>query len=181
MKFTERKQFEYDPDIFSKQDTRTALKIYAEYIKRHSPRPTPKFREVDRNSQVIDPLWHEHKTDRQQFTRELEIPVVNMFDKPKYRRTKSGTQYCRVDRFILAHNILQELDYFPVQGDSIYWNGYIYEITMVSLEPDCYWHQTNVWMGLYVDAVTAPLGDASPSWNPAELNPSQKSPAGDAG
>lgn len=180
MKFTERKEFTYDPELFKKRDAQTALRIYTEYVKRHSPRPYPKFREVDRSSQAIDHLWHEPIGPRQQFTRELDIPILNMFEKPKYRRSKSGTQYSRYDKFILAHNILEEFDYFPIQGDSIYWNGYIYEVTLVSLEPSCYWQQTNVWMGLVVEAVTAPLGDASPAANPAVLMPAQKAPVGDA-
>ena len=63
MKFSEQTDFLYDPAIFSRQDTQTALKIHREYIHRHGLMkdgvPAPKFFEVDRARGQYDPLWHE--------------------------------------------------------------------------------------------------------------------------
>ncbi len=177
MKFTERKEFPYDPEVFQRKDTVTALRIYAEYIRKHSAHPAPKFFEVDRKSQNLDPIWHVPIGQRTQFTREILIPALNKFERPKWTQTKIGIVPQRFDRFILAHNILQELDYWPMRGDQVFWNGYRYMILNVVIEPEAYWQQTNVWMGIVVECTIPPEGDARPLLDQGHINVSEK-PAG---
>lgn len=174
MRFSERKEFLYDPELFGRNDTQTALRIYAEWVKRHTARPMPRFFEVNRDSASMDPYYNVPTGPRTIFSRELDIPAINLFEKPKFRRLKHGSEYSRYDKFLLAHNILKELDYFPIRGDQVYWNGYRYDITEVVLEPDSYWQQTNVFMGIYVEAVASPTGDARPPENPATRLPAEK-------
>lgn len=162
MKFTERKEFHYDPALFKRSDTQTALKMQAEYVKAYSAHPYPKFFEVSRKDSKIDHLWHVSLDDRTVFSRTIEIPAINMFERPDWRLTRIGLVPFRKDKFWLANLTLQEFDYFPERGDMVYWNGYRYTIRDVVLDPSAYWHQTGVWLGMICECVIAPQGDARP-------------------
>ena len=181
MKFEERKEFTYDPALFRRSDTQTALKIHYEYVRRFSPHPFPKFFEVDRKNVKIDDLWHFPLDDRTVFSRVLEIPALNQFQKPDWRLTKLGLIPLRKDTFWLANLGLQEFDYFPENGDQVFWNGYRYTIRQVVLDPKAYWQQTGVWLGMVVECIIAPQGDAKPIVDvsvavPAELPRPQLKP-----
>lgn len=175
MRFEERKEFHYDPEVFRASDTSTALRIYKEYIVRHSPKVKPKFFEVDRKNTLVDPLWHMPKADRTQYSREIEMPCVVIFEKPDWRLTKLGIIPQRRDTFLLSNLVLQELDYFPLRGDGVYYNGYRYMILNVEIPNDAYWQQTNIWMGLSCTGIIPPDGDALPLKNLGQLNPAEKS------
>ena len=162
MKFTERKEWLYDPMVFGRKDVQTALKIHREATFKHSARPFPTFMEVDRRSAKYDQLWHVPLDDRTQFSRILEIAAINTFERPDWRLTKVGIVPQRKDKFTMSNLLLQEADYFPVRGDMVFWNGYRYMIINVVLEPNGYWQQTNVWMGLVCECVIPPEGDARP-------------------
>ena len=45
---------------------------------------------------------------------------------------------------------LQDLDYFLVRSDAVYWRGYHYEIIAATAPPERYWQQTGVWLGMMV-------------------------------
>lgn len=162
MKFSERKQFLYDPQLFTRFDTKTALKLHDEYVKKHSPVPPPKFLEVSRDPNDIDPLWHAPISTRTQFSRELCIPAINQFQKPDWRLTKIGVVPQRRDNFWLSNISLSEFDYFPLRGDLVYWYGYRYMIENVDLPPEAYWQQTGVWLGLVCKCIIVPEGDVRP-------------------
>ena len=108
----------YDPEIFKRYDTQTALRIQAEYVRKHSPRPFPRFMEVNRNNSQIDTLWHVPLPERTGFSRQLDIPAINYFEKPNWTLTAQGLVPKRNDRFWLANSILAEesIDYFPERG-----------------------------------------------------------------
>lgn len=161
MKFTDRKDFLTDPEVFGLQDTQTALRIYNEWCTKHSARPAPNFLEVNKSTTLVDDLWHQ-PTGPIQFTRQIEIPCLNVFQKPDWRLTRIGIVANRQDTFIIAYNTLKELDYFPERGDRVAWNGYNYMILKVVLDPSAYWQQTNQWMGLNVECVVPPDGDSRP-------------------
>jgi hypothetical protein len=163
MRFTERKDFLTDPAIFKRKDSITALKIYAESVKKYSANPPPKFFEVDRNESQFDALWHATINDREAYTREIGIPAINKFIKPDWKLTRMGVTPQRRDDFILAYNILSEVDYFPLRGDRVYWNGYRYIILKVVIDPEAYWQQTNQWLGLRVECIVPPEGDSRPT------------------
>jgi hypothetical protein len=173
MRFRERKEFLYDPALWRRSDTQTALTLYREHVRASAPRPYPKFFEVDRRSQIIDSLWHVPLDSRTAFSRVLEIPCINTHEKNRWRLTKTGRFAQRVDKFTIANLDLREFDYFPEGGDLVYYNGYRYMIDHVSLEPQGYWHQTNVWMGLVIECFIPPDGDARPVVNPGEAVPSE--------
>lgn len=173
MRFDDRKEFLYDPAVFKRADTRTALQIHEEYVRRHSANPPPHFFEVDRQQGNIDQLWHMPLTDRTLFSRELEMPAINIFEKPLWKLTRFGIVPKRSDTFWLANNILQKLDYFPMRGDLVYWNGYRYMIENTIISPDAYWHQTNVWLGMVCGCIIPPDGDARPLVNPSEAAPAE--------
>lgn len=173
MKFNDRKEFLYDAEVFKRFDTKTALQIQEEYVRRHSANPAPKFYEVDRRQNNIDTLWHMPLTDRTLFSREISMPAINIFEKPIWKLTRIGIVPKRSDKFWLANNVLQTLDYFPLRGDQVYWNGYRYMIENVIISPEAYWHQTNVWLGLIVDCIIPPDGDARPLVNAGEAAPSE--------
>lgn len=162
MRFVERKEFLYDPVLFKREDTVTALKIQAEYVRRYSPVPFPKFFEVNRADSKFDTLWHVPLDDRTVFSRTLEIPAINMFERPDWRLTALGLVPTRKDKFWLSNLALQEFDYFPERGDNVSWNGYRYTIRDVVLDPSAYWQQTGVWLGLICECIIAPQGDARP-------------------
>ena len=175
MLYEQRKEFKYDPLIFGLKDTQTALSIYAEWVRVTSPRPYPKFFEVDRDITKIDDLWHVPLTERTTFSRTLDIPSIVSFEKPNWAMTKLGITPQQRFKFILANQHLQapdeaskvdksaiRLNYFPLRGDMVYYIGYRLMIINVVLEPAAYWHQTDVWMGLVCEASIVPDGDAKP-------------------
>lgn len=57
---------------------------------------------------------------------------------------------------------MQTLDYFPTRGDAVYWRGYRYEILNAVIPPEAYWQQTGVWLGMSVECIVPPEGDARP-------------------
>lgn len=162
MKFTERREWLYDPQVFGKKDVQTALRIHAEATRKHSGKPPPLFMEVDRATAKYDSLWHVPLEDRTHFSRTLSIPAINTFERPDWRLTKVGIVPQRRDKFTLSNLILQEINYFPVRGDMVFWNGYRYMVINVVLEPNGYWQQTNIWLGLVCECVIPPDGDARP-------------------
>lgn len=174
MKFSERKQFLYDAEIFKRSDTQTALGIHAEAIRKHSPNPPPKFMEVDRRSIKFDALWHVPLDDRTMFARVLDIPAIVKSERPNWRLTKVGIAPQQKHRFWLATLILQEMDYFPVRGDMVFYDGYRHMILNTVLEPNAFWQQTNVWLGMICETIIPAEGDARPLLDagvaaPAEL------------
>lgn len=162
MKFTERREWLYDPQVFGRKDVQIALRIHAEATRKHSGRPPPTFMEVDRRSAKYDALWHVPLNDRTAFSRTIPIPAINTFERPDWRLTKVGIVPQRKDKFTLSNLLLREADYFPVRGDMVFWNGYRYMIIKVVLDPLGYWQQTNVWLGLVCECVIPPDGDARP-------------------
>jgi hypothetical protein len=173
MKYTERKEWLYDPDLFKRSDTQTALKLHSEYIRRCSARPYPKFFEVDLNQMKYDELWHFPLENRTVFRRTLDMPSIVQIQKPDWRLTKVGIVPQQKTVFWLGNLILQEFDYFPTRGDMIFYNGYRQMIVNVDLKPEAYWQQTNVWLGMTVEAVIPAEGDARPVLNPAKPVPSE--------
>jgi hypothetical protein len=125
--------------------------------------------EIDRAEENVDPLWHSSVNSHQKIAREFDMPAINKFIKPSWNLTKQGIVPARRDDFILAYNVLAELEYFPERGDKVYWNGYRYVILNVVLDPEAYWQQTNQWMGLRVECVVPPEGDAKPLHNISEV------------
>lgn len=175
MKFTERREFTYDSEVFKKMDVQTALKIHAEFVRKGSPIPQPKFFEVSRQPGEIDPLWHTPTGPRTTFTRELAVPAIVQFDKLDWRVTLMGRQPRQTARAWLANLILQELDYFPVPGDLVFWGGYRFGIISLEFEPNSYWGQTNVWLGIIAKMAIVADGDASPAVDPSKALPAEVS------
>jgi hypothetical protein len=130
VKFTEQTDFLYDPTIFSRADTQTALKIHREYIHRHGPMkdgvPAPKFFEVDWAVGQYDSLWHQPVGSRLQFTARspLSVPAINQFVKPDWKVTRLGQTPGRRDNFWVANLDSAKLNYFPRRGDVVFWRGY---------------------------------------------------------
>lgn len=171
MKFTERRDFLYDPVLFQRQDTQTALKIYAEWIRAHTPQPKPEILEVDRTTTQIDPVWHVPLADRTPLSRRLEMPMVVRSNKQKWV-FDSGTKVLvpkRTNQVTLAHNHLQEFDYFPRKGDLVVYAGYRNIVLEVEIPLESYWQQTNVWMGLICHTEIAIEGDAKPLVDVAKI------------
>ena len=127
----------------------------------------------------IDPLWHTSVTARTPFTARspIAIPALNQFQKPDWRVTRLGITPGRRDNFWMSHVDLKALDYFPLRGDLVFWRGYRYEIMNVVVPPEAYWHQTGVWLGLMVECVVPPEGDATPLLGLDTLSPSERSPS----
>lgn len=173
MKFTERKEWLYDPALFKRFDTQTALKIHAEYVRRHSGVPAPKFFEVDQSSAKYDELWHFPLDNRTVFRRTMDIPAIVQIERPDWRLTKVGLVPKQKTKFWLGNLILQEFDYFPTRGDMIYYNGYRQMIINAVLDPNAYWQQTNVWLGMVVEAVIPAEGDARPVLDASKPAPSE--------
>lgn len=164
MKFLERKEILYDPEIFkARPDTTTALRIHSEYIRRHSPKPFPVFLEVDRSSSKFDDLWHYPLNDRTVFSREISMPAIINLERPDWRLTKVGIVPQQKMKVWVGNLLLQEAEWFPLRGDLVVYNGYRHLIVNVVLEPTAYWHQTNVWLGLVLETTIPPEGDARPN------------------
>lgn len=176
MKFNDRKEYVYSPDLFRREDVGVALRIHSEFICRMSPRPPPKFFEVARDDADVDPLWHMPTSARTQYSRTLEIPAINAFQKPDWRLTKVGIVPQRRDQFWLSNLHLQEFDYFPIRGDMVFWNGYRYMVNNTVIPPENYWQQTGVWLGLYVECIIVPDGDARPTPDLSVAIPSESKP-----
>lgn len=168
MRYAERPEFPYDTEVFKKKDTQTALRIYAEATRKHSARPAPRFCEVNRSLEDLDPLWHTTDSGKEKILRQIEIPAINLFPngKNEWQMTKYGMVPQRRDDFIISHRALIDFDYFPVRGDYVLWNGYTYMITFVEIPGEAYWHQTNIWLGLKVKCMIPAAGDGMPSFPP---------------
>lgn len=177
MKYSQRTEFSYDPEVFSLHDTQIALKIHDEYVRRHSARPLPTFFEIDRAVEHLDPLFHVPLSSRSPISRKLEIPAINMFQKPTWILTQLGLTPQRKDRFWFSNLGLIEADYFPSRGDMVYWNGYRSMIITVSVPPEAYWQQTGIWLGLTADCEVVPEGDAKPLVDLSKISPSEMSPS----
>lgn len=176
MRYTERKEWNYSPDVFNAADTRTALKINAEYTRKMSPnRPIPTFLEVDRAGQRYDDLWHMPVGDRTVFSREIEMPVIIKSERPDWRLTKVGIVPQQKQKVYMSNLLLQEVDWFPVRGDFMVHNGYRHMIIKVVLEPEAYWHQTNVWMYVTCETIIPADGDSRPLFTGAKVVPSELS------
>ena len=183
MRFNDRKEFLYDGLLWKRNDVKTAAGIHSEYTRKHAPFPHAKFFEVDRAEQQIDDLWHVPVASRTPYTSRspMEIPALHQFDKPDWRLTKLGLYAQRNDRVLISNLILQEFDWFPVRGDKMFYNVYRYMVINVVIPPDAYWAQTNFWLGLLLECMIAPEGDAKPGINaevlsPAEIGSSAKIP-----
>lgn len=162
MRYTERPEFPIDPNTFKLRDVQTALKIYDEAVRRHSGKPPPAFFEVDRSTEKLDPLWNVPVGGREVSLRRLDLPALNHFSKNEWTMTKLGLLPQRRDDFIVSHLSLIKLDYFPMRGDYVLWNGYRYMVIHVEIPGDAYWHQTNVWLGLNIRCSIPPEGDGRP-------------------
>jgi hypothetical protein len=103
----------------------------------------------------------------------LDMPSIVQIQKPDWRLTKVGIVPQQKTVFWLGNLILQEFDYFPTRGDMIFYNGYRQMIVNVDLKPEAYWQQTNVWLGMTVEAIIPAEGDARPVLNPAKPVPSE--------
>jgi hypothetical protein len=173
VKFTDRKEWLYDPALFTRYDTQTALKIHSEYVRKHSGNPPPKFFAVDTASCKFDQLWHFPLDNRTVFKRTLDMPCIVMPQKADWRLTKVGLVPHQKTKYWLGNLILQEMDYFPTRGDMVFYNGYRQMIVNVYLEPEAFWQQTNVWLGMVVEAIIPAEGDARPLMNPAVPAPQE--------
>ena len=174
MKFTDRKEWTYSPEVFSRADTQTALGIHAEYVQRHSPQPYPEFYEVERKAGTYDSLWHVSLSDRTVFSRVIPMPALVMAERPDWRLTKVGLVPHQKYKVWMANLWLQKLNWFPMRGDIMYYNGYRNMIINVVLEPQGFWQQTNVWLGLVCETTITADGDAKPLINPSETPPAER-------
>jgi hypothetical protein len=172
--FDQRKEWHYDPEQYRLADTQTALGIHAEYIRVCSPRPYPKFYEVDRRSEKYDDLWHVPLDERTVFSRVIEMPVIIKAERPDWRLTRVGIAPQQKYKVWMANLLLQQYEYFPMRGDIMYFNGYRNMIINVVLEPESYWHQTNVWLGLVCETIIPADGDARPLINPGDPPPAER-------
>jgi len=174
MKFTDRREFSYDMDLFGRHDTVTALKIHKDYVVRMSPtKPAPLWMEVDRSKSQFDPLWHVPLDGQLHFSRTFEMPCIVTAERPDWRLTKLGIVPQQKRKFTVDNTLLRELDYFPVRGDLVYFNGYRNMILNVVLEPNGYWNQTNIWLGLVCETIIPPEGDARPLINAGQPAPAE--------
>ncbi len=175
MKFTDRKEFTHDPELFGRKDVQIALKLTNEYYTRCSARPLPRFFEVDRSPDQIDPLYHVPVNARTQFLRTLDIPAINQFIKPNLSQlVRSVITYQRKDTFWLSHIALQAFDWWPLRGDQVAWSGYRYNIIDVSVPPEAYFGQTGVWTALTVTCIVPADGDAVAAYAGNVLKPADK-------
>ncbi len=172
MKYTDRTEFLYDSEIFKRSDTVTALKIHAEFVKNYSPIPNISVFEVSRSLADIDPLWHTQTTTRVKFDRELKLPAIMQWEKLMWPANKiQGAAQKAKAWFANLH--LKDVDYFPERGDQLVWGGYRFIMTSIDLEPNAYWCQTNVWLGLVCTCALYLEGDRRPLENPKKLSPGE--------
>lgn len=181
MKYSERRQFVYDPALNALADVQIALKLHDEYIQRYSPKPNrPRFFEVDRGPNAVDPMWQSPIGHNPSFLRELDIPSINQFQtqtfkpKLKFDSVPTDRSTTRRDKFWISNLELERQDYLPVRGDQVYWNGYRHQIVLVTVPPESYWGQTGVWLGLVCECellaaqTSADVSDLATA-KPAEL------------
>jgi hypothetical protein len=173
MKFTARREFKFDPELGARADAAIALRLFDEYCRRYSAQPPPRFFEIDRSPEHIDGLWHVPVEDRHQISRQLDIYAINQFKKPVWNRTKLGITYQRRDTFWLSYLALQKFDWWPLQGDLLYWVGYRYLVLDVNVPPECYWGQTGVWTGITVECIVPADGDAIPAFPEDKAQPAE--------
>lgn len=174
MTFCERKEWHYDSEQYRLADVQTALLIHSEYIAKMSPRPLPKFYEVDRRSEKYDDLWHVSLDERTVFSRVIEMPVIIQAERPDWRLTRVGIVPQQKYKINMGNLLLQAANYFPVRGDIMYYNGYRNMIVNVILEPTSYWQQTNVWLGLVCETCIPADGDARPLIDPGTPPPAER-------
>jgi hypothetical protein len=174
VKFTERKEWTYDQEIFKRSDVQTALRIHNEYVRRASPVPPPRFLECNRDQSNVDALWHFPLNDRTVFDRQIDMQCIVQFERPDWRMTKIGLVPKQKCKFWVDHLLMQELDYFPTRGDFVYFNGYRNLIVNVVLEPNGYWQQTNIWLGFIVETIIPADGDARPVQDPSRAVPDER-------
>lgn len=177
MKYTERRQWLYDAAFGALKETQLALQIHAEYIKAHAPKPpnqVPKFFEIDRRITQVDQLWHMPLDERTVFTREIEIPALIFKERPDWRLTKIGLTPQQKHKVWLGNLHLQQVDWFPQRGDLMFYEGYRHMIINVVLEPNAYWAQTNVWLGLICETIIPAEGDARPVIDPSVAVPAER-------
>ena len=89
--------------------------------------------EVDRSSAKVDALWHVPLDDRTVFSRVFEMPVIIQFEKPDWRLTRVGIVPQQKTVVWMANSVLQEVDWFPMRGDMMFYNGYRHMIVNVVL------------------------------------------------
>lgn len=147
--------------------------MHSEYVERGSPRPLPKFFEVDRRSNKLDHLWHVPLDDRTVFSRVIEMAALFQSERPDWRLTRVGIVPHQKFKVWMANLLLQKADWFPMRGDLVYYNGYRNMIVNVFMEPSAYWGQTNVWLGLVCETVIPAEGDAPPVLNPGQAVPAE--------
>ena len=174
MTFNERREWTYDPETYRLADVQLALGIHAEYIRKMSPRPHPKFYEVDRRSEKYDDLWHVSLDERTVFSRVIEMPVIVRAERPDWRLTRVGIMPQQKYKVWMANLVLEAADYFPMRGDIMYFNGYRNMLINVVLEPTSYWQQTNVWLGLVCETCIPADGDARPLVDPGTPPPAER-------
>ena len=168
--------------LFGLGNVKTALKVHAEYVKKGAARipgtttPATRILEIDRESQNIDSLWHMPLAERTLFRREFDLPCIVRKERPDWRLTRIGLVPQQKHKFWMANLLLQEVDWFPQRGDLIAYDGYRHLITKVVIEPECFWGQTGVWLGLIVETTIPPEGDARPLPNLGLAAPSEHSP-----
>lgn len=174
MRFSERKEWTYDQELYGRADVQTALSLHAEYIRVASPKPYPTVFEVDRDGARFDALWHMPLDERTVFKRTFGMPVMIKTERPDWRLTKVGLVPQQRCQFWMANLHLQAADWFPMRGDLIYWNGYRNMIVDVVLDPTTFWQQTNMWLGLVCQTVIPADGDARPVTNQGEAVPRER-------
>ena len=92
MRYTDRKVFLYDPNLFTAYDTQMALRIHDEYVRRGAARPNPRFFEVDREATSYDQVFHAPMS-RQTFSKRspiVELAALVQFQKPSWTMLKTG-------------------------------------------------------------------------------------------
>lgn len=173
MKFSERKEFVYDVKLLGDNEISMAMSVQREYIHSYSPIPSPVFCEVDRDEGSFDPLWHESKSGRVKYKREIPLKSLVTSEKANMRRSSTGIYYSQNNSYWVSALDLMESDYFPVQGDIIIFAGRRHIIINPVVDPTAYWAQTNVWLGMVCPTRVAITGDRRPVTNDSVLSPSE--------
>lgn len=170
MLFEDRKEFRYDPELAELGDTPVVLRMFDEYVRAYSPKPPPKFFEVERKVENIDPIYHMPVATSPVYSRTFaDIPTINQFSKPSWKLTRLAISYQRRDFFWLSYLSLKKVNWWPLRGDQVDWNGYRYMLLEVVLPPECYIAQTGAWTGIVVDCIVPADGDAVQGW-PKKVN-----------
>jgi len=102
------------------------------------------------------------------------MPVIIQTERPDWRLTKVGIVPQQKHKVWMANRLLKEADWFPMRGDIMYYNGYRNMIINVVLEPQSFWQQTNVWLGLVCETIITADGDAKPLVNPSAPQPAER-------